>query len=205
MKVPRLLTLVLSLSLFGATGAFASSMWGDYEGFGKVKLLINGVEKQYSDSETPAFLIKGNAIMPVRTLADSLQSLVKWDNGSKTVSVYKPNVHMFVAEKVKDDYSIQTPFGAVVKGTRMDFAVFAQVDSLNTPFHSFKISIESPSGKQSAFKEEIVDGEKENFWYPWPFTGFTFSEAGNYKVKFSIKVDDDGDYTTVSQKVITSK
>lgn len=205
MKVPRLLTLVLSLSLFGATGAFASSMWGDYEGFSKVKLLINDEEKQYSDSETPAFLVKGSAILPVRTLSESLHSLVRWDNGSKTVSVYKPNVHMFVAEKVKDDYSVQTPFGAVVKGTRMDFAVFAQVDSLKTPFYSFKISIETPSGKQVASHEEVVDGEKESFWYPWPFTGFTFSEAGDYKVNFSIKLDADGDYTDVSQKVIISK
>ncbi|MDF2960865.1 MAG: copper amine oxidase [Paenibacillus sp.] len=205
MKVPRLLTLVLSLSLFGATGAFASSMWGDYEGFGKIKMLVNGEEKQYTDNEAPAFIIKGNAVFPVRTLSESLQSLVRWDNASQTVSVYKPNVHMFVAEKVNDDYSVKSPFGRVPKGKKIDFAVFAQVDSLKTPLHSFKISIVTPSGEQAvAAHEKVVNGEKENFWYPWPFT-VSFSEAGEYVIKFSVKLDEGGDYTVVSEKVIVSE
>lgn len=204
-KVPRMLTLVLSLSLFGATGAMASSIWGDYEGFSKVKLVVNDVEKQFKDNETPAFLVKGNAVLPVRALSESLQSLVRWDDSTKTVSVFKPNVHMFVAEKVNDDYSVKSPFGRVPKGKKIDFAVFAQVDSLKTPFYSFKISIETPSGQQAVpAHEKIVNGQKENFWYPWPFS-VSFNEAGDYKIKFSIKLDEDGDYTVVSEKVIVSE
>ncbi len=68
--------------------------------------------------------MKGSAVVPARILSDTLQSIVKWDNGSRTVSVYKPNVHMFVAKKVEDDYSIKQPFGGVKKGDRLDFAVF---------------------------------------------------------------------------------
>jgi len=204
-KVPRMLTLVLSLSLFGATGAMASSLLGEYEGFSKIKVTVNDVEKKFADNETPAFLVKGNAMFPVKVLSDSLQSLVRWDNASKTASVYKPNVHMFVAEKVNDDYSVKSPFGRVPKGKKIDFAVFAQVDSLKTPFHSFKISIETPSGKQAAEPhEKIVNGQKENFWYPWPFS-VSFSEAGDYVIKFSIKLDEGSDYTVVSQKVIVSE
>ncbi|MCS7459369.1 copper amine oxidase N-terminal domain-containing protein [Paenibacillus doosanensis] len=204
-KVPRMLTLVLSLSLFGATGAMASSVWGEFEGYSKVKTVINDVEKQFTDSEVPAFLVKGSAVLPVRALSESLQALVRWDNNTKTVSVYKPNVHMFVAEKVNDDYSIKSPFGRVPKGKKIDFAVFAQVDSMKTPFYSFKISIETPSGEQAvAPHEKVVNGQKENFWYPWPFS-VSFDEAGDYVIKFSIKLDEDGDYTVVSQKVIVSE
>ncbi|TDF96585.1 stalk domain-containing protein [Paenibacillus piri] len=204
MKVPRLLTIVLSLSLFGATGAFASSMWGDYEGFAKIKMLVNDVEKPFADNETPAFIIKGNSVFPVRMLSESLQTLVRWDNGSKTISVFKPNVHMFVAEKVNDDYSVKSPFGKVPKGKKIDFAVFAQIDSLKTPFYSFKISIDSPSGEQVAAHEKVVNGEKENFWYPWPFN-VSFGETGEYVIKFSVKLDEGGDYTVVSKKVIVSE
>ncbi|OXM85936.1 stalk domain-containing protein [Paenibacillus rigui] len=207
MKVPRLrvLTLVLSLSLFGTAGTLASSMWGDYEGFSKIKMVINDVEKQVADGDAPAFLIKGNTVFPVRVLSESLQSLVRWDNNSKTVSIYKPNVHMFVAEKVNDDYSIKSPFGRVPKGKKIDFAVFAQVDSLKTPFYSFKIAIETPSGEQAvAPHEKIVNGQKENFWYPWPFS-VAFNEAGEYTITFSIKLDENGDYTVVSKKVIVSE
>jgi hypothetical protein len=205
MKVPRLLTLVLSLSMFGTAGVFASSMWGDYEGFGKVKTVINNVEKQFADGNTPSFLIKGNAVFPVRELSESLQSLVRWDSAKNTVSIYKPNVHMFVAEKVNDDYSVTSPFGKVPKGKKIDFAVFAQVDSLKTPFYSFKISIQTPSGEQAvAPHEKVVNGSKENFWYPWPFT-VPFNESGEYVIKFSIKLDEGGDYTVVSEKVIVSE
>jgi hypothetical protein len=205
MKVPRLLTLVLSLSLYGTAGVFASSMWGDYEGFSKVKTVINNVEKQFADGEAPSFLIKGNAVFPVRELSESLQSLVRWDSAKNTVSIYKPNVHMFVAEKVNDDYSVKSPFGKVPKGKKIDFAVFAQVDSLKTPFYSFKISVQSPSGEEAvAPHEKIVNGTKENFWYPWPFS-VPFNESGEYVIKFSIKLDEGGDYTVVSQKVIVSE
>ncbi|TVY06729.1 stalk domain-containing protein [Paenibacillus cremeus] len=204
MKVQRLLTLALSLSLFGATGAVASSMWGDYEGFSKARVMINNEEKSFSDSDTPAFLIKGSAVLPVRVLSETLHALVKWDSSTNTVNIQKPNVHMFVAKKVDNDYSIKQPFGGVKKGDRLDFAVFAQVDSLKTPINSFKISIVSPSGEQVAVHEKVVGGQRESFWYPWPFN-VTFSEAGNYVVKFSIKQDEGGDYTVVSEKVILSE
>lgn len=205
MKVPRMLTLVLSLSLLGNAGVFANSIWGDYEGFSKVKMVVNNVEKQFKDGEAPAFLIKGNAVFPVRELSESLQSLVRWDNAKNTVSIYKPNVHMFVAEKVNEDYSIKSPFGKVPKGKKIDFAVFAQVDSLKTPFYAFKISIESPSGAQAApAHEKVVNGSKENFWYPWSFS-VPFNEAGEYVIKFSIKLDENSDYTEISQKVIVSE
>jgi hypothetical protein len=205
MKVPRLLTLVLSLSLFGTAGVYAGSLWGDYEGFSKVKTVINNVENQFKDGEAPSFLIKGNAVFPIRVLSESLQSLVRWDNAKNTVSIYKPNVHMFVAEKVNDDYSVKSPFGKVPTGKKIDFAVFAQVDSLKTPFYSFKISIQAPSGEQAvAPHEKVVNGSKENFWYPWPFS-VPFNESGEYVIKFSIKLDEGGDYTVVSEKVIVSE
>jgi hypothetical protein len=203
-KVPRLLTMVLSLSLFGAATVAASSMWGDYEGFAKARVLINNEEAAFSDG-APAFLIKGSTVFPVRTLSESLHALVKWDNSAKTISIFKPNVHMFVAKKVNDDYSIKQPFGGVKKGDRLDFAVFAQVDSLETPFHSFKISIETPSGDEAVTAhEKVVGGQKENFWYPWPFS-VTFSEAGKYKVKFAIKLSEGSDYVVVSEKAILSE
>ncbi|MDQ1913077.1 stalk domain-containing protein [Paenibacillus sp. GD4] len=205
MKVPRIVTLVLSLSLIGAASVAASSMWGEYEGYSKTRLLINNQEKTFDGEEAPAFLMKGSAVFPVRVLSDSLQALVKWDSSAQTVSVHKPNVHMFVAKKVDDDYSIKQPFGGVKKGDRLDFAVFAQVDSLTTPFHSFKISIETPSGELAApAHEKVVAGQKENFWYPWPFT-VSFNKAGNYTVKFSIKLEEGGDYVVVSEKKILSE
>jgi hypothetical protein len=205
MKVRRMLVLALAVSLCGTATALAGSLWGDYEGFSRARVLINDVEKRFGDGEAPAFLINGNSVFPVRVLADSLHAMVKWDDANKTVNIYKPNVHMFVAKEVGKDYSIKQPFGKVKKGDTIDFAVFAQVDSLNTSISSFKISIETPSGEQAAPPhEKSVGVQKDSFWYPWPFT-VTFSESGNYKVKFSVKLDESSNYTVVSEKVIVSE
>lgn len=202
MRMSRVLTLVLSFSLLGAAGAVASSIWGDFEGYPKAKVLINDWEKSFDDGETPAFLIKGRAVLPVRAISDSLNALVKWDNASKTVAIYKPNVHIIVAKKVDNDYSIKQPFGGVKKGDQLDFAVFAQVDSLKTPISEFRITIDSPSGQQVAYHEKAVNGGKESFWYTWPFN-VSFDEAGQYTVKFA--VNDGGGYTVVSEKAIVSE
>jgi hypothetical protein len=150
-------------------------------------------------------LVKGNAVLPVSELSESLQALVRWDSAKNTVAIYKPNVHMFVAEKVNDDYSIKSPFGKVPKGKKIDFAVFAQVDSLKTPFYSFQISIVTPKGEQAvAPHEKLVNGSKENFWYPWPFS-VSFNEAGEYTIRFSVKLDESSDFTVISEKVIISE
>ncbi|PZE22586.1 stalk domain-containing protein [Paenibacillus xerothermodurans] len=204
MKAPRLLTLVLSMSLFGTTGALASSIWGDYQGFDKVKMLINGKEQRFQEEEAPPFLIEGNAVFPVRQLSESLHALVRWNNSTQTVSVYTPNVNLLVSEHVSTD-SIKMPFGRVPHGKQIDFAVFAQVDTLKTPYHSFRISIESPSGSQAVDPHvKAAGGEKESFWYSWPFT-VAFKEKGDYVVKFAIQLDEGSDYTVVAEKVIVSE
>lgn len=204
MKVPRLLTLMLALSIFGTAGAFANSLWGEYEGYSRVNVVFNNVEKKFKEGEAPAFMINGSTMIPVRMLSESLQALVKWNSDTKTVSIHKPNAHMIVARKVGDDYSIRQPFGGVKKGDVLPFAVHAQLDSITTPIHSFKISIFSPSGKEVAANETKVVDQKEIFWYTWPFN-VTFSEAGSYVVKFSMKLDEKSDYTVISEKVILSE
>lgn len=203
MNFKRLLPLTLVLFLLGTATVFAGSMWGEFESYSKIRLMINGEEQSFGDSEVPAFLVNGSAVLPARVLSDALHALVKWDNASMTLSVYKPDVHMFVAKDVSKDYSVKQAFGKVKKGDKVDFVVFAQVDNLKTDISRFKISIETPDGLQIAEKEDTLPTQKDSFWYPWPFS-VTFDEAGTYKVKFSIKPDDSSDYTVVSEKTIVS-
>lgn len=206
MKVRRLLILTLVLSMFGSISVFASSLWGDYEGFEKIRVFINNNEKSFSDNETPAISVKGKPVVPLNTLADSLHSLVKWDASSQTMSVYKPNVHLFAAKEVTKDYTVKQPFGKVKTGDTIDFVVFAQVDNMKAPFHSFKITLVSPTGKEVAPPhEKVINGEKDSFWYPWPFYNVEFSETGEYKIKFEMKLDANSDYTVVAEKAIEAQ
>ena len=204
MKVKRLITLTLVPLLLGSATVFAGSLWGEYEGYSKIKLMVNGEERTFNKAEVPPFLVDGSAVVPVDGLENVWQALVKWDKPSMTLSVYKPDVHMFVARDVSTDYSIKQTFGKVKKGEKIGFVVFAQVDNLKTNIHSFKISIVSPSGQQVGEPHiGTLPERKESFWYPWPFN-VTFDEAGKYIVKFSIKLDEASDYTVVSEKEIVA-
>ncbi|MCC2684495.1 MAG: copper amine oxidase [Paenibacillaceae bacterium] len=119
--------------------------------------------------------------------------------------VFHPDVHIFVAKDVGSDYSIKQAFGKVKKGDKVDFVVFAQVENLQTKINSFQISIEAPSGIDAVAPHvETMSSAKDSFWFPWPFS-VRFDEAGSYKVKFSVKLDDSSNYTVVSEKTIVSE
>ncbi|WP_127579717.1 stalk domain-containing protein [Paenibacillus koleovorans] len=204
MKGKRLLVLTCAFLVLGAGIAYASSPWGDFQGFTKVKVLINNEEA--ITGEVPAFVISGRAVLPMRSLTTSMQGLLKWDDATKTASIYKPNVHMFVARDVNKDYQIKQPFGKVKQGDKIDFVVFPQVDNLDTPIYAFKIEIVRPDGNVLRSSDPAVLNEPmESFWYPWPFSGVTFDAYGDYKVHFLMKLSPEDDWTVVSEKVIKSE
>lgn len=203
MKLKRLAALTATLVVLGAGIVYASSPWGDYQGYDKVRVLINNEE--VSTGDVPAFMIDGRVVLPLRELADSLQTIVNWDESSKTAYMYKPNVHMFVAKELAKDDSPKTPFGKVSKGNKLDFVVTAQVDSLTTPIQSFKIDLVSPEGAIIRTTNAVtLQDSQDSFWYSWPLEGVSFDSVGTYKVQFKIKLDDVHDYSIASEKTITS-
>ncbi|RKN86711.1 stalk domain-containing protein [Paenibacillus ginsengarvi] len=204
MKVKRLALLTTTLVMLGAGIVYAGSPWGDYQGFTKVKVQINN--EGVSTSDVPAFMIDGRVVLPLREMTDSLGTIVRWDDESKTAYLYKPNVHMFVAKDIAKDDSPKTPFGKVSKGNKLDFVVAAQVDSLTTPIQSFRIDLVSPAGSVIRSTNAVVLQEsKDSFWYSWPLENVTFDSLGKYKVQFKIKLDDAHDYSVVSEKTIISE
>lgn len=202
MKGKRLVVLTLLFTVLGAGIVYAGSPWGDYQGFTKVKVTVNNNEAV--SGEVPGFVIAGRAVLPLRDLTDSLQALVRWDESNKTAEIYKPNVHMFVALDVSKDDVIKQPFGKVKRGDKMNFVVFAQVDSLKTPISYFKIEILHPDGSVLRTSDPL-SADNDSFWYKWPFTGVTFDAYGDYKVRFLMKLEEKDSYTVVSEKVIKSE
>ena len=202
MKGKKWFVLAAAMLLLGSGVAYASTPWGEFQGFTKIKVQFNNNE--LATGEVPGFVIANHAVVPLRAVAESMQALVDWDDAAKTANIYKPNVHMFIAKEIgKDD--IKTPFGKVKMGDTLDFVVFAQVDSLTTPIHSFRVDIVSPSGIVVRSSDPMqLEEQKESFWYQWPVKRVTFDEYGPYKVRFLMKLDELDDYTVVSEKTITS-
>ena len=204
MMFKRLSLFTLALFLFGAASAFAGSLWGEFEGLSKIRLMVNGLDMTPAETDVPPVLVGGSAMLPARTVSDALKAVVTWDQAGETLSIFKPNVHMFVARDVGPDYSIKQTFGKVKQNDKVNLVVFAQVDNLKTNISRFRISIEAPNGTQAVEPhEDSLPDRKESFWYTQPFT-VLFDQAGEYKVKFSIKLDDFSDYTVVSEKAIVS-
>lgn len=202
MKVQRLFTLMLVLFGVSTANVVASSVWGDYEGFSIARVVVNGSTQQFSSSDVPPLIINGKTLMPLRALADSMQAFVTWDNSNKTVSVYKPNVHMIVAKDIDNDFNTKWPFSVVNQGDSGSFVVFAQVDNLQTEISSVRVSIVSPSGQLVGTFVPDKKPSGSSFWLPALFSNVSFDETGNYVIKFEMMLEGSSDYSVVSEKQI---
>jgi hypothetical protein len=206
MKVQRLFTLMLVFFVLSTATVVASSLWGEYEGYSKAKVNVNGEAQYFSSSDAPAFMIKGTTVLPLRALASSLQALVQWDSSNQTVSLFKPNVHMILVRDIGKDNSMEQPFGVVKQGKRIDFVVFTQVDNLKAKLSSVQVSIITPSGQSAVTSvEKSIVEQKQTFWWPVAFKNVSFDESGIYTVKFSMMLDGDSSYTVVAEKQISSE
>lgn len=199
MNIKRWAVLTLVLCFVAGGAAVADSRWGNYEGYSKVRVTVNG--DTLSMDGVPAFNVNGSTVLPLRQVAEAFHAIVKWDSGSQTANIYKPNVNMFVAQEASTS-NVKKPFGKVDQGITRSFDVFVQVDQLLTGVDGFKLSILDPYGNEVAGSEESIDATQDNFWFITPFK-VKFSESGEYTVRFAFDVD--GKYVTVAEKLIVSE
>ena len=188
MKVKKLLVLVVLLSLWGGTMMFADSVSQ------KVRVIVNG-----SELKETGVLTDGNTYLPLRQIADTLQSLITWDEASKKVTLNKPNVHMFTFNDKAN------PFGGVTKGSAITFSVWAQVDSLYTNISAIKVSIVDPYGREDAIQTQEIAEKKDNFWFKTKEIKYNFDVAGNYAIRMYMKPSDSNSWSIVSEKLIISE
>ncbi len=196
MKLKKFALLASVLFLLSTATVFADDVYGWYKGK-KVKVYVNNIELM-----EPGLSIDGKTMVPLRDVAEPLQAMVSWDDATQTARIYKPNVHMFVFEVVKD--KITQSFGKVLKG-KYNFIIFTQVDSLYSKAESVKFVIEDPSGTAVTVDEKSIEVQKDNFWYSTPSITFDFKQTGKYTVKMYMKLEKTENYALVSEKAIVSE
>lgn len=187
MKVRKVLIALMLLSVWGGSMIFADSA------VQKVRVVING-----SELDEAGLLTDGKTYLPLRQMASTLQALVSWDENSKKVTVYKPNVHMFL-------FQDNVIFGNVNKSSRITFKVFAQIDNLLTDVAAVKVSIFDPYGTEKLIQQQNVNVSKDNFWFRTEDIKYNFDSAGKYSVRFYMKASESDDWRQVSEKLITAQ
>ncbi|MCC3372936.1 copper amine oxidase N-terminal domain-containing protein [Cohnella sp. REN36] len=192
MKIRKLLILTVALSLLGGTAIFADTVTQ------KVKVIFN---KQEIDDA--GALVDGKAFLGVRSLGDTIQAITVWDDSAKKVTIFKPNVHIFLMTGSK-------PFGEVQNGKSTSFKVFAQIDNLLTDISAFKVTISDPYGEETwidgrTSKDDDFPKSKDNFWFTSDNFTYKFNSAGRYTLRFWMKPSDTQPMQIVSEKTIISK
>ncbi|QWU13437.1 hypothetical protein SAMN04487895_103101 [Paenibacillus sophorae] len=172
---------VMVFSLMGGSLLFADSVYQ------KVRVWSNG--KELSDG---GYLIDGKTYVPAR----EIDGLVVWSDSGK-LRIIKPNVHISL-------FMGDTLFGKVRVG-KLKFKALCQVDSLTDDIASVKLSITDPSGNVKDLDSQNLDSEQsDNFWFSTKEITYDFKDSGKYRIGFYMKATKNGDYSLVSEKVITA-
>ncbi|GIO85184.1 hypothetical protein J25TS5_21160 [Paenibacillus faecis] len=184
MKWRRVAVLVVAFSLMGGSMLFADSATQ------KVKLFLDGQEIQDG-----GYIVDGKTYVPVR----ELEGLVEYDEATKTVKYYKPNVHMFL-------FTGDTVIGNInIKKTgKLKFNVFAQIDGLRTDISAVRVSITAPDGESKVIQSDEIKEQRDNFWFRTNDYTYDFKSEGKYIIGFYMKPVG-GDYTLVSEKTVIAE
>lgn len=203
MKVRRILGLVLLFSLIGTASVVANDAYEWYKGR-LVKVAVNG-----TTLATEGVMLQmngeGKTMLPLRDIAGTLQAMLKWDEASQTVHLYKPNVHISLTTAFRD--GTFGTFGKVFHRQTYDFVIFAQIDSLKTAINSLKFEVVDPSGKMVyEHVQQMNQGKvEEMLWVKSPNINLEFKQQGVYTVKVYMKLDETSKYDLVSEKAFVSE
>lgn len=149
-----------------------------YAAPGKTEIAVylnNVLQKQ------TGILSEGEAYLPAKQLAESLQALLSWDESGKTVRVYKPNVNLALLD---DQGKI---FGKVRSGVSNTLTVLVQVDNLKTDITDLKIVITDPLGKTKNIDNQSIKENKDSFWFKSAEFTDSFTEKGSYKIQVLLR------------------
>jgi hypothetical protein len=194
MKWKHIVLFTLAFALIGGSVGYADAIAQ------KVRVWVNKQE-----IEDGGAMIEGKSYLSVRALADKLNAIVLWDEDTKKVTIFKPNVHMLMMQD-------STLVGNIPSKGKYSFKVVSQIDNLKINISAFKLTIADPYGDETyidgrtASDKDFPDGGKDNFWFT-PAKEFTynFNSSGKYVLRFWMKPEGETSYQVVSEKVITSK
>lgn len=213
MKKKIFILIVTVLFLFSVANVYAgTSLYGYFQGYEKVKILIDGKEL---DSKVPGFIIDNTTVIPLRAVSEKFNVIVKWDDSTKTANLIQPNVNMqFTAnpvyDKDKKTYVVYSPFGKIPKSQRYHFSfyVYSEVDNLPYENVQVKVVLRDPEGQlvQSGNVQSFDATQENSLQYIHYFENVDFISTGNYYVELLLKSESTkNEFVRIGEKLIMVK
>ena len=195
--------MALCLLLVSGVVVFAASVNGEYAGLPVVKVKVNG---QTLETDTPAVVLDGRTLLPVRAIAENLGAVVSWDQKTLTASVLKPDIQLlFVSEVTEkgDGLSLTKPYSSVTV-VKNSVNVYFSVGAMEKKGYDYRIVVKNPSGTVISIAETqstIIDENGIDGYVKFP--GITFETAGNYAFEFQFKHN--GSFETMGSRDLLVK
>lgn len=197
----RIITILSVIALFSTGVVFAANVNGIYKGFPIANVNINGVKIA---SDVPAILFDSRTLLPVRAVAESMNSVVQWDQKTQTAKLIKPAINMiFIGDIIEEEE------GLTLKGAGSYFDTvgtdrwenfYVEIGPMENKTYEYRIAAYDPKGNvigTSAVQSEVID--KYGLIAYIPVENMTYSIAGNYKFKFQVKFD--GKFETLGETI----
>lgn len=194
--------LVLVFSLMASTFVSAQSAT-KYKGYDVVDVKVNGNSLTL---DVPAIIMDGRTLLPLRKVAESLNSIVAWDSTTKTASVLKPQVNIMFTQSADGVSASGEPAETIPFWTEYDkFLSYTSISGLPAANYSVLCSIYKKDPKDGSkilidskpTQEIMVSGSNTPVMFSLAWDKVIISEAGIYTFVVSIK-DGSGQYQPVA-------
>ncbi len=200
----KLLVVVLLFSLIAATAVSAQSST-KYNGYEVVNVKVNG---SALNLDVPAIIMDGRTLLPLRKVAEAMNSIIIWDAAAKTASVVKPQVNIVFTETKDDVNALGNPIETIPYWTEYEtFLSYVTVSNLPAGDYSLLCSIYRNNPETGLTDSVPIDSKPlQNISVSGPNTPVPFSlswdkavitDAGVYSFVVSIK-DSSGKYQPVA-------
>lgn len=190
----RKVTFLVILALLITTGvAYAASVNGTFSGLPIVNVKVNGTTLK---SDVPGVVLQGRTLLPARAIAESLNSVVTWDQASMTASINKPEVNMLSVGNLEinsSDEIVLTNVGADFFNVGKDnwILMYINIGPMEKQLYTYRIAFLDTNGsviKVSDSEDAVIDKYGYRTWLQ--IEGITIPKPGQYKVEFQLKYGD---------------
>lgn len=198
---------IISIAAILSTGAVfaAASVNGNYNGLPIVNVTLNGTK---ISSDVPGINLNSRTLLPVRAIAEAMNSVIQWDQKTATAKITKPSINMIFAGEITEESGHITIkdagsyFNTVGKERWEN--LYVEVGPMESSTYDYRVIVHDPKGNvvgTSEVQSEAIDTEGLIAFIP--VENMTYIYPGNYKFKFQVKYD--GTFQTVGETIAVVK